>query len=269
MPILWLKQEFYGLPKVANNTTKECWQFCYFILTRIGLISPIDSVNFKIDQNGWVGSWFWHLSSCFEARRLRNLPWLGQVGQRPSWLKHQMVLFLFLKKCPKAWVGSLEFSLFPRTSIERICLWHYPFPWPQQSIFLWAKCVSGNWFQDYSTHMAVEQFRTMLTASLDNPRCGEASGALVRREPRWAGGAGGQERVSTVLTRAWSIRLTGADKMVQDRGLPRFLENQREEGLRDECDPEGWRNLLKATQLERGRARDRTFNFRLCVNLSC
>lgn len=55
--------------------------------------------------------------------------------------------------------------------------------------------------------------------------------------------------------------------MVQDRVYPGF--RIREEGLRDDCDPEGWRNLLKATQLERGRARDRTLDFRLCVNLSC
>ena len=27
-------------------------------LTRIDLISPIDFVNFKIDQNGWVGGLF-------------------------------------------------------------------------------------------------------------------------------------------------------------------------------------------------------------------
>lgn len=32
--------------------------------------------------------------------------------------------------------------------------------------------------------------------------------------------------------------------MVQDRVYPGF--RIREEGLRDECDPEGWRNLLKS-----------------------
>lgn len=55
--------------------------------------------------------------------------------------------------------------------------------------------------------------------------------------------------------------------MVQDRVHPGF--QIREERLRDEHGPEGWRNLLKAIQLVRGRARDRILDFRLAVNLSC
>ena len=76
-----------------------------------------------------------------------------------------------------------------------------------------------------------------------------------------------RNEVSTVLTASLIQRLTGADKMVQDRVHPGF--QIREERLRDEHGPEGWRNLLRAIQLVRGRARDRTLDFRLAVNLSC
>ena len=54
---LWLKQEFHG-PTQRVSIQENVGNSVILSLTRIDLISPIDFVNFKIDQNGWVGGLF-------------------------------------------------------------------------------------------------------------------------------------------------------------------------------------------------------------------
>lgn len=77
-----------------------------------------------------------------------------------------------------------------------------------------------------------------------------------------------RNEVSTVMTASLIHQTHKGRQDGARQGSPRF-PNQRREGLREQGGPEGWRNLLEAIQLVRGRARGRTLDFRLPVNLSC
>lgn len=46
------------LPKESHLIQENVGNSVILSLTRIDFISPIDFVNFKIDQNGWVGGLF-------------------------------------------------------------------------------------------------------------------------------------------------------------------------------------------------------------------
>lgn len=77
-----------------------------------------------------------------------------------------------------------------------------------------------------------------------------------------------RNEVSTVMTASLIHQTHRSRQDGARQGSPRF-PNQRREGFKDEHGPEGGRKLLKAIQLVRDRARDRTLDFRLAVNLSC
>ena len=77
-----------------------------------------------------------------------------------------------------------------------------------------------------------------------------------------------RNEVSTIMTASLMHQTHKGRQDGARQGSPRF-PNQRREGLGDEGGPEGWRNLLKAIKLVRGRARDITLDFRLPVILSC